>query len=87
MRAAVQALQPFGDMDLEQLTDFLKRAAEFRRSGEVSAINVRGLDELAKAARNLGEAVKTAGFTEVDAAAHILEERQALSNAMATVAE
>ena len=40
LAAAAEVLAPFGDLDLEQLADFLRRAGEVRRSGEVPAIAV-----------------------------------------------
>ena len=90
LRTVANALQPFADMDLAQLADFLRRAAEFRRTGEVPAVNVPGLDATAKAARKLGESVQTlSAATDATAAeteAHILAERHSLQTAMETVA-
>ncbi len=50
LRAVSNALEPFKDLDLAQLADFLKRAGEFRRSGEVPAVTVPGLDDVTDAA-------------------------------------
>jgi hypothetical protein len=90
LRAVANALAPFADMDLEQLTDFLKRAAEFRRTGEVPAVNVPGLDVAATSARRLAESVRTLNAatdaTAAEAEAHILAERHNLQTAIQTVA-
>jgi predicted NBD/HSP70 family sugar kinase len=45
LRAVARALEPFKDLDLEQLADFLRRAAEFRRDGHVPAVSVAGPGE------------------------------------------
>lgn len=58
LRAVGQALDPFRDLDLDQLADFLRRAAEFRRRGDIPAVSVPGLDNATAAARELGEAVQ-----------------------------
>jgi hypothetical protein len=90
LRAVSHALAPFADMDLEQLADFLKRAAEFRRTGEVPAVNVSGLAEATKMARKLGESVQALNAAEPTAAgeveARILAERHALQGALETIA-
>lgn len=59
LRAAAHALEPFDDLDLDQLADFLRRAAEFRRTGDVPAVSVPGLEAATAAARELGEAVQS----------------------------
>jgi hypothetical protein len=61
LRAVARALEPFRDLDLEQLADFLRRAAEFRRDGHVPAVSVAGLDGAMAAAQRLGELVQTGG--------------------------
>src|SRR4051794_12586970 len=58
LAAVSQALEPFRDLTLDQLTDFLKRAGEARRTGEVPAVVVPGLDQATETARTLAEAVQ-----------------------------
>ena len=59
LRAAANALEPFKDLDLGQLADFLKRAGEFRRTGEVPVVTVPGLDDATNSARKLSQTVQT----------------------------
>lgn len=72
LRAAALALEPFKDLDLAQLADFLRRAAAFRQSGEVPAVAVPGLDSVISASRQLNETVQamqgadTAAIGEVE---------------------
>ena len=91
LRAIEQLFTPFADLDLEQAADFLKRAAEYRGSGEVSTVSVAGIAEVTQSARQLGESVLTLGTadgaTAAEAEAHFLTERQALQTAMSTLAK
>lgn len=64
IRAVARALEPFKDLDLEQLADFLARAAEFRRRGDVPAVSVAGLTDATDAARGLSESVQSLGTTD-----------------------
>jgi hypothetical protein len=61
LHTAAQSLEPFKDLDLEQLVDFLRRAADFRRDGKVPALSVSGLDQITSAARSLSEDVHLVG--------------------------
>jgi hypothetical protein len=65
LHTAAQAMEPFKDLDLEQLADFLRRAADFRRNGEVPALSVSGLDQVTSAARSLSEDVHLLGASDV----------------------
>jgi hypothetical protein len=57
LRAVASALEPFTDLDLEQLADFLRRAAEHRRTGDVPTVVTPGVEDATTAARGLTEAV------------------------------
>jgi hypothetical protein len=58
LRAVAGALDPFKDLDLEQLADFLRRADEYRRSGSVLAVaDAPGVGEIRTTARQIGEAL------------------------------
>jgi hypothetical protein len=71
LRSVAQALEPLKDLDLDQLEEFLRRAADYRRTGAVPAIAVSGLDQATTAARSLGEAVEALSAGEGDAAGQI----------------
>lgn len=73
IRSAALSLEPFRDLELEQLADFLRRAAEYRQTGAVPAIAVSGLDQTTTAARSLSEAVEALSAGESDAAGQIQE--------------
>ena len=64
LRAIAHAFQPLKDLDLEHVPDFLKRASQYRGTGEVPVIAVAGLDDTTVAARKLGESVLELGETE-----------------------
>src|SRR5262249_49432815 len=59
------ALEPFADLDVEQLADFLRRAEEYRRAGTVPLVaEAPGVEEIGAHARQLDEVVagyETAG--------------------------
>lgn len=89
LRAAAQLFEPFRDLELEQLADFLRRAAEYRRTGAVPAIAVSGLDQTTTAARSLSEAVEALSAGEGDAGqiqGRIAESQRDLRSALDTLA-
>jgi hypothetical protein len=90
LRAVAHTLEPFRELDLEQLADFLRRAGEYRRTGEVPAISASGLDQAAAAARSLGEAVQALDTSDDAAAAQvearIIQGRRDLQSALGTLA-
>jgi hypothetical protein len=55
LHAAADALEPFRELDLDQLADFLRRADEFRRSGAVPVADAAGVDGIRTAARRVAE--------------------------------
>jgi hypothetical protein len=71
LRAAVKALEPFKELDLEQLADFLRRAAEYRDTGAVPALSVPGLEQVTTSARTLSETVHMLRAGNDDAAARV----------------
>ena len=71
LRTVAHAFEPFNDLDLAQLADFLKRAGEFRRTGEVPVVSVPGLDDATNTARQLGEAVQSLSAADTAAAGEI----------------
>ena len=69
LRAVADALEPFRELDLEQLADFLRRAEEYRRSGAVTAVaDAPGVDGVRTAARQIGTAVHALPAAEPAAA-------------------
>ena len=71
IRSTALALEPFRDLELEQLADFLRRAAEYRHTGVVPVISVQGLDQATAAARSLSQAVAALSASEGDTTGHI----------------
>jgi hypothetical protein len=74
LRSVAQLLEPFQDLDLEQLADFLRRAGQSRASGEVPAVAVPALDEASRVARELGEKVHALRQAETAEAGRLEEE-------------
>lgn len=86
LRSAAQALEPFRDLELDQLADFLRRAAEYQRTGAVPAVSVAGLDQATAAARSLGEAVQALGAGDGRTEGRIDQGRRDLQSALAALA-
>lgn len=55
LRAVAHALEPFQELELEQLFSFLKRAAEYRQTGTVPLVCIPALDQAADSTRRLTE--------------------------------
>jgi hypothetical protein len=71
LRSIASALEPFKDLSLEQFTDFLKRAAEFRHNGDVPVVAVPGLDDAMTSTRQLSEAVRSLSTADDSTAAEV----------------
>lgn len=84
LRGVARALEPFKDLNLEQLADFLARAAEFSRTGEVPAVPVAGLNDATAAARMLNESVQA--LDSADGEAAITRGKQILQTALGKLA-
>jgi hypothetical protein len=90
LKAVAHALQPFHDLSLEQLSDFLTRAANYRKTGDVPTVAVRGLDEATSTARTLGDAVQALGASGngngSETEARIAHGKRDLQSALSTLA-
>jgi hypothetical protein len=90
LRAAADALEPFRELDLEQLADFLRRADEFRRSGAVPLADAAGVDGIRAAARRVAEGLLALPAAEPAAArdldGQITRAKQEFQEAVATLA-
>jgi len=90
LRAAADALEPFRDLDLDRLADFLRRADEFRRAGAVPVADAAGADAIRAAARRVAEgllALPAADPAAVrDLEARIARAKQEFQEAVAALA-
>lgn len=87
LRSVSRAFEPFKDLDLEQVADFLTRAAAYRRDGTVPAVTVVGLDDATAAARGLSESVQTLSASGGDVAeADVVRGKKALQTALGRLA-
>jgi hypothetical protein len=91
LRAVADFLEPFRELELRQLADFLGRAAELRDSGQVPLVAVAGLQDAMDAARELGDAVQAfgaAGEDRIEAVTdRVAEHKRGFQSALGTLAK
>jgi hypothetical protein len=91
LQAVAHLFEPFKDFDLGQLTDFLKRAAEYRSGEKLPVAAVPGLADVTTASCQVSEAVHALGVAEMaqvpDRESHITKTREVLQTALKTVGE
>jgi hypothetical protein len=91
LRMVTQALEPFNDLELDQLADFLKRAKAYREDGKVPSVTVAGLPEATNSALALSETLRSLSaandITAEQIEARIINEKGNLQTAIGTLAK
>jgi len=89
--ACARALEPFRDLDLTTLADFLRRADEARRTGAVPLVEVPALAPLGKLAHSLAEDVlaleSARGGDETAVEERVNRQRSELAAALTTLGQ
>jgi hypothetical protein len=91
LHAITELLKPFKDLDLAQLADFFKRAADYRSSEKLPVMSVPALEDITHLACRVSEAVQALDGAETaqvrDREEQVTKTKEQLQNALKQVGE